>query len=210
MIRRGTAEIEGLYRATTESLFQSQRDFTFVDSRALAEARVKAGALVHGQLRWRAVILPGADTLPLAAWKNLARFVRQGGVVIALGALPANSESEFPSARVAALAREIFGEGRAGVASTQEPRSHANAAGGGGIFLPSGLDGLLPLVLDRLLPPDVKVNEARSPLRVTHRRLDESEVYFVINDSRPSVVGSVGFCRRGGRGTLESRHRATR
>jgi hypothetical protein len=193
----GTVEIEGLYRATAESLFQSQRDFTFVDSRALTEARVKAGALVHGQLRWRAVILPGADTLPLAAWKNLARFVRQGGVVIALGALPTNSESEFPSARVAALAREIFGEGGAGVAASQEPRSHANASGGGGIFLPSGLDGLLPLVLDRLLPPGVKVNEARSPLRVTHRRLDESEVYFVINDSAHAWSGRLDFAATG-------------
>ena len=120
---RATARIEGLYRAGIEDLFASQRDFTFVDSRALAEAKVEADTLVHGKLRWRVVILPGTDTLPIAAWTNVAQFVRKGGVVIALGALPANSESEFPSARVRALAREIFGDGGADGSPVQEPQS---------------------------------------------------------------------------------------
>jgi hypothetical protein len=133
------ARIESLYRAATESLFASQRDFTFIDSRALREATVESSALVHGQLRWRVVVLPGVDTMPLAAWENLARFARQGGAVIALGALPANSESDFPSARVQALAKEIFGESRAGSSTAREPQSRVNAAGGTSIYLPLGL-----------------------------------------------------------------------
>jgi hypothetical protein len=99
------ARIESIYRTAAESLFASQRDFTFVDSRAIKEAAVESSTLVHGQLRWRVVVLPSADTLPLSAWENLAKFVRQGGAVIALGALPVNSESEFPSARVQTLAK---------------------------------------------------------------------------------------------------------
>jgi len=187
------ARIESLYRAATESLFSSQRDFTFVDSRALTEAKVKSGVLVHGKLCWRAVILPGADTLPIAAWENLARFVRQGGLVIALGALPANSEAEFPSARVQALAKEIFGESPVGASAAQEPHSCANAKGGAGIFLPAGLEALLPRVLDGLMQQDVKVREARSPLRVTHRRVENREVYFIINDSDKPWAGQVEF-----------------
>ena len=155
------ARIESLYRTAAESLFVAQRDFTFIDSRALREAVVESSALVHGQLRWRVVVLPGADTLPLAAWENLAQFVRQGGAVIALGALPANSESEFPSARVQTLAKEIFGVSGTGSTLHREPQSHVNAAGGAGIFLPAGLEGLLPLVLDGLLEPDVKVAEPK-------------------------------------------------
>ena len=65
------ARIESLYRAAAESLFAAQRDFTFVDSRALTEAHAESDALVHGKLRWRVIVLPGADTLPLAAWQNL-------------------------------------------------------------------------------------------------------------------------------------------
>jgi hypothetical protein len=192
------SRIESIYRAATESLFNSQRDFTFVDSRALTEAKADSTALVHGPSRWRIVILPGADTLPFAAWQKLARFVRQGGILIALGALPANSESEFPSARVQALAKEIFGEGKDSVSPVDGPRSHVNAAGSTGIFLPLGLESLLPWVLDGLLEPDVRVAEAKSPLRVTHRHLDRSEVYFVINDSPNPWAGQLGFAATGG------------
>jgi hypothetical protein len=47
------------------------------------------------------------------------------------------------------------------------------------------------------LEPDVKVAEAKSPLRVTHRRLDEREVYFVINDSAEPWTGQVDFAASG-------------
>ena len=191
------ARIESLYRAAAESLFSCQRDFTFIDSRALAEAAVESSALVHGQLQWRVIVLPGADTMPLTAWENLARFVRQGGAVIALGALPANSESEFPSARVQELAKEIFGQSQADSSSVREPQSRVNAANGTGICLPLGLESLLPLVLDGLLERDVKVAQAKSPLRVMHRRLDNREVYFVINDSAKPWTGQVDFAATG-------------
>ncbi len=189
--------IESLYRGAAESLFASQRDFTFVDSRALTEAGVEPAMLVHGKLRWRVVVLPGVDTLPLAAWEKLAAFVRRGGAVIALGALPANSESEFPSARVETLATEMFGARASDVAAVAEPRSHANAANGLGIFLPRGLEGLLPQVVEGVLAPDVKVLAAASPVRVTHRRLDGREVYFVINDRGQPWSGEVGFSASG-------------
>ena len=148
--------------------------------------------VVHEKLRWRVVVLPGVDTLPLAAWENLVRFVRQGGIVVALGALPANSENEFPSSRVAALGREIFGE------AGREPLSRASAGGGAGVYLPSGSEGLLPLVLRGALESDVTVAETRSPLRVTHRRIEGREVYFVINDSAQPWSGDIKFAAAGG------------
>ena len=191
------ARIESLYRAAAESLFASQLDFTFIDSRAIREATVESSALVYGQLRWRVVVLPGVDTMPLSAWDNLTRFVRQGGIVITLGALPANSESEFPSAHVQVLAKEIFGGNGSDSSSVREPQTFVNAAGGAGIYLPYGLESVLPLVLDGLLEPDVKVVKAKSPLRVTHRRLDESEIYFIINDSDKPWMGQVDFAATG-------------
>jgi hypothetical protein len=203
--------IETTYRAAGDSLFNSQRDFTYVDGRALAEARAVGGQLQHGDLHWRVIVLPCADTLPLAAWENLARLVRGGGAVVALGALPRNSEAEFPSPRVQALAREIFGE------PTNEPRVSRNGAGGVGIFLATGSEGLLPHVLDGLLEPDLKVTRARSgdvepkeptlnakkssrgsaPLRLTHRRVAGQEVYFVINDGSEPWLGAISLGANG-------------
>lgn len=192
------ARVDHLFRTVVEGLFAAPRDFTVVDSRALAEATVENGALTHGALRWRVVVLPGVDTLPLAAWENLARFVHRGGVLIALGALPAHSESEFPSARVRALAGEIFGEVEG---AAHEPRAHSNPTGGVGVFLPGGAEGLLPRMLDVLLAPDVQVIGSgagrRPPLRATHRRIEGREVYFVINDRARPWSGRVEFAAAG-------------
>ena len=185
-------KIEETYRTVADSLFEAQRDFTFVDSRALSEATIQDGALMQGPRRWRVVVLPAVDTLPLSAWENLAQFVRKGGVAIALGARPANSETDFPSTQVQRLAKEIFGDAQ------PDPTVTTNSAGGAGIFVPAGAELLLPVVLKGVLAPDVKVAERKSPLRVTHRRKDDREVYFVINDGPKPWQGHVSFAAAGG------------
>ena len=177
--------IEHTWRAAADSLFAAQRDFTIMDSRALAEAKVDNGALAHGSLRWRVLVLPAADTLPKAAWDNLARFARSGGVVIALGALPANTEHDFPSAEIQALGRELFGPPETG------PSVKTHDGQGACVRLPAGSEGLLPLVLDGLLERDVTVHAARSPIRTAHRRIENQEVYFLINDSAKPWHGAV-------------------
>jgi hypothetical protein len=178
------ARIENIFKAAAESLFANQCDFTFIDSRALTEAKVESECLIHGNLRWRVVVLPGMDTLPLSAWESIARFVKSGGIAIALGALPTNSEQEFPSRRVQALAREIFCAGING-----QPIVSTNRAGGAGIYLPFGSEGLLPKVLNSVVESELKASRAQSPLRVTHRRIEDNEVYFIINDSNQSWEG---------------------
>ncbi len=112
-------------------------------------------------------------------------------MLIALGALPANSESEFPSPRVQALCREIFG------AIANEPVALANPAGGGGVFLPTTSEGLLLMALKAVLQPDVAVADSRAPLRMTHRRIDGHDVYFLINDSPRAWQGRVDFAATG-------------
>jgi hypothetical protein len=184
------AQIETLGHDVSDALYSAGRDFTYVDGRALAEAKVEGATLVHGRLCWRVVVLPGADTLPLAAWQNLAHFAQNGGIVVAVGARPANSEKEFPSRRVLKLADAIFGP------DTAEMRVTANRRGGGGILLPPSAACLLSQILDGVLEPDVSV-AARSPLRSTHRRIDGREVYFVINDSDRPWSGPVGLSASG-------------
>jgi hypothetical protein len=183
--------IDSLFHSVSESLFAAQRDFTYVDGRALGEAKIENAALVSGPLRWRVLVLPGTDTLPLAAWKNLAKFVRSGGVVISVGALPRNSEAEFPSVEVAALATKMFGS------TAKELRTEVNGAGGAGVYLPNGSEALLPMVVNSVLDGDVKVSPAKSPVRVTHRQIREREVYFVANDSAKAWSGDVTFAAQG-------------
>jgi hypothetical protein len=181
--------IEKVYRDAAESLFQSQRDFTYVDARALTEARVEGGVLRHGELERRVVVLPCADTLPMKAWENLLAFWKSGGMVIALSALPANSESEFPCERVKGIAGEMFGLAPGKVAS--------NDNGGASVFLPAGQEFLLPSMLDALVAKDVACDRG-APLRVTHRRIDDHDVYFIINDSPDKWAGPIRFAAESG------------
>jgi hypothetical protein len=185
------AEIEHTYRAAMDSLFNARRDFTIIDAQAITESTVRDGELVHGPLRWRVVVFPAVDTLPLTAWTKLAQFVHEGGVLVALDRLPANSEADFPATRVQAMAREIFGAG------SSAPRSSAASSGGGGVFLPRGSGSLLPTVLDGVLEPDLVVPAATAPLRMTHRRIEGQEIYFVINDSPKAWGGEVSFAATG-------------
>lgn len=183
-------QIERTYHGVSDVLFSANRDFAYVDSRALAEAQVQGDALAHGALRWRVVVLPAVDTLPLAAWEKLERFWRAGGVVVAVGTRPANSEHDFPAPRVAALAREMFG-------SAEGPAVVANAAGGVGIALPTGMLALLPQLLDSVLERDAYAPGPRAPVRITHRRVAGHEVYFAINDGAAPWSGAVRFPGRG-------------
>ncbi len=182
----GARQIEHVYHGVSDTLFSANRDFTYVDARALVDAKPKQDSLVHGDLRWRVVVLPCADTLPMAALKNLERFWRAGGTVIAVGARPANSEAEFPAPRVQAMARRMFGE-------NDEPSVITNAAGGAGIYLPAGMASLLPKLLDTIIERDARSDDPHSPLRITHRRIEDHDVYFAINDSAAPWNGAIHF-----------------
>lgn len=182
--------IESVFGGVSSALIDANRDFAYVDSQALREAKVANGALTHGDLRWRVLVLPAADTLPLEAWENVAEFWRQGGAVIAIGPRPTNSESEFPSPRVQAIARELFGAGDA-------PCVVTNPAGGAGILLPDGMIALAPKILDSLIERDAACTAEKAPVKITRRHIDGHEIYFAINDSEAVWEGTIRFCGQG-------------
>ncbi len=191
----GCVQREHLFNATTDLLFAHQRDFTVIDAMALDESRVENGELVHGQLRWRCIVLPGADTLPSSAWKTIKRFLQSGGMVIAIGATPANTDQSFPAREVQAWGNSVFGTDRT------MPSVHAFSSGGMAVYLPTGFENLLPSILDQALQADFTIADGKSPLRVTHRHVHGSEVFFVINDSPKTWNGSV--CIKGAQAVRE-------
>jgi len=182
--------VENVFNAVGSALYEADRDFRYVDARALREANVKDGAMRHGDLRWRVLVLPAADTLPLDAWKNVERFWRKGGAVIAVGARPANSESAWPSKRVQEIGNEVFGKG-------EGPSVVTNAEGGAGVLLPTGMVSLVPRMIDALLERDAACADAKAPVKITHRRVEDHDVYFAINDSAAAWSGDLCFCGSG-------------
>ena len=182
--------VRDTFSTVSDTLFVDRRDFTYIDSRTLAEAKVAGDTLRYNGLEWRVLVLPAVDTLPLAAWQNVRRFWLAGGAVVAVGSLPANSEADFPSASVAKIAKEVFGD-------TTAPAACANANGGVGIYLPPGEEQKVTSALDAVLGHDVTVADRQSPIRATHRRIDGKEVFFVINDSDKAWAGDLTLAAAG-------------
>ncbi|NLX96688.1 MAG: hypothetical protein GXY83_10975 [Rhodopirellula sp.] len=182
-------QVDSAYRTAIDTLYAAGRDFTFIDARTLIEGNVADGAISFNGMSWRVLVLPCVDTLPMAAWDNLAKFVRDGGIAVALTARPANSQSQFPSPRVQALAEELMGS---------DPGASVRAVGKGAcVWLPPGTESLLPVMLDRTLQKDVRPSDPASAIRYTHRRIDEQEVYFLINDCGSPWKGQVSFSAQG-------------
>ncbi|MFJ9889431.1 glycosyl hydrolase [Streptomyces sp. NPDC091287] len=93
-----TAAVEQLDRdftAAVHALEDRQVDFDLLDEGALdddpalrATARPEGPRLVVGRQEYRVVLLPPTRTLALGTVETLRRFVRGGGTVVAVGALP--------------------------------------------------------------------------------------------------------------------------
>lgn len=181
--------IEQAYTGVLGALFAAGRDVTILDAQALAACTIDRSDLVHGRLRWKVLVLPGVETLPAAAWERLEAFHQAGGTIISLALRPANSDREVPAPAVVQAAQRWLGD-------DSGPVFHRGAGAGTGVFLPPGMESLLPGLLDRILEPDVRV-PAGAPLRVTHRRVEDHEVYFVINDSPARFQGRVTVAAEG-------------
>jgi hypothetical protein len=178
-------------RQVDELLYSSRREFSYLDSRTLSEAAAADGELRRRDLAWSVIVLPDTDTLPAAAWENLVRFWEAGGAVIAAGALPRNSEQDFPSPVAERCGRLIFGSGAA--AAPAAAAWAASRKGGIGVYLPPSRVAELPAVLGLLLGPDLQVDGPVAPLRSARRAINGRDVYFLINDSPDPWQGSVTF-----------------
>jgi hypothetical protein len=175
--------VETLYNQALDRLYRARRDPTILDARALIEAEVEGDSLRLRDHRWRVVVLPGVDTLPAAAWAKLATFAEAGGVVVAIGERPRNSDSRFPDPTVVGIGEALFGpESAVDLAS-----AGTTAAGGGGLFLPDASAVLLPAAIDAVLAADVAAAPS-SPIRATHRRIGDEDVYLIANDSNETVA----------------------
>lgn len=183
--------IESIFNQVSNSLYEANRDFLYIDTPTLLESSLQGDSFVYNALRWRILILPGVDTLPLEAWEKIERFWENGGIVISLGLLPQNSDRDFPSPDVIKLRHKLFGK-------EEKMSIKSNEKNGVAVFLPFGAISLLPALLDRLLERDVELKEPNTSLRVTHRQIKGYEVYFIINDSDKACRQALSFRGKGG------------
>lgn len=145
-------------------------DFDFFDDAALMKVgRVEKDTLILGSNRYRVVVLPGVNRIPIETLRKLEEFVKGGGVLIATRRLPALAPGLQATESEQEQVREIVGRLFDGPSAPAHFVRDEN--------------GRLGTTLAGLLQPDMLLSPAVPEIGFIHRRVREAEIYFVANTS---------------------------
>ena len=205
------------YMDLGETLFRDLRvDYTYLHPEVLAgRCAVEGRKLILNnpinREEYSVLVVPGGDTLSVAAARKIQEFYSKGGTVIATSKLATQSAEFGQDAAVRQAMSEVFGleedsptHAEARSDSDGEKIQHAlrflnrNAAGGRAYFLPRPDVLQIRGVLAEALPVrDVEIQEGLWPLErgeaydgaltYLHKVKDGRDIYFFANSSRRTV-----------------------
>ena len=152
------------------TILDSGYGFDFFDDEVLMKTgRVEQSRLVLGSSRYRIVVLPGVERIPLETMRKLEEFVRGGGIVIATRRrpemVPGLKATPAEQSELHEIVKRLF-EGPSAKAYFVE-------------------DEKQPLLrkLASSLPPDLSLNPAVPEIGFVHRHATDADIYFIANTS---------------------------
>jgi len=167
-------EIEQLFRNTARLLFHDRWEYNIIDTKAIEDSKVERGQLVHGDLRWKLLILPNVSTLSMSAFEKLHEFVKSGGFLIAIGQTPVNSTTNFPDKKITTITEKLFKfKNVKRVNDWREIRYDR--------------------FLENWLTKDIVVKNEKLPVCFTHRIVSDKHVYFVYNNSDKAIDSQISL-----------------
>jgi hypothetical protein len=155
-------------------------NFDFIDDDVLRQiGGVDNGALLLGPNRYRAVVLPNVERIPLETYRMFHDFVRSGGRLIATRRQPVLAPgflaTESDHAEIRALSRALFSS------SSKSSR-----------FVEDEKTQLTPALRD-MLSPDVVLSSEISEIGFVHRKTGDAEIYFLANSSNARQITKASF-----------------
>jgi hypothetical protein len=150
------------------AILDSGYNFDFFDDEILLKhGRVEQDNLVLGAARYRVVVLPNVERIPLETMRKLEQFARNGGIVIATRRLP----SIVPGMKATDAEQAELREFTNRLFKADSARGH---------FVENEKDQL-GRKLTALLQPDMSLNVQVPEIGFVHRRTRDADVYFVAN-----------------------------
>jgi len=152
------------------TILDSGYGFDFFDDDVLMKmGRIEENKLAVGSSRYRVVVLPAVEHIPLETMRKLEEFARAGGIVIATRRLPAIvpgfKATKAEQSELNEIVKRLF-----------------EGASAKGYFVE---DEKQPLVqkLKSLLQPDMSLEASAPEIGFVHRRTNDAEIYFIANTS---------------------------
>ena len=152
------------------TILDSGYGFDFFDDDVLKKTgRIEQDKLVLGSSRYRVVVLPAVERIPLETMRKLEEFVRGGGIVIATRRLPeivpGLKATDADQSELHQIVHRLFETSSANAQFIEdEKQSFARK-------------------LASLLQPDMSLNAAVPEIGFIHRRTSDADIYFVANTS---------------------------
>lgn len=156
----------------------------FFDDEALNRlGRIEGNDMAMGVNRYKAVILPNVERIPLATLQRLEAFVDQGGVVIATRRIPDLAPGFKASADERSRIRQI--------SARLFERANAKA------HLVHDEKGALGAKLASLVRPDVAFSQPGTDIGFIHRSTESAEIYFIANTTNSTRSFNAEFRVKG-------------
>lgn len=163
------------------SLLSSGFSFDFCDDRFLATACLEGDMLRIGENRYRAVVLPGVEAMPVESARLLHQFVRAGGVVISSRRLPERAPGFLAGTAEHEEVRRLMAP------STEKTFP-------GHVLLVDSDESVGP-VLGGLIVPDLNspTPGGLGALGFIHRETPGADIYFLANTGNVPYERAIAF-----------------
>ncbi len=167
-------------------IFESGYNLDFFDDGALEQrGRVDKNELALGPNKYRVVVLPNVERIPLTTLKKLDEFVQNGGILIATKRLPdiapGFKTTEAERAELRAVAQRLFVGPNAKAHFVKDENAE------------------LGTTLKRLLTPDLALSPAAPDVAFVRRKTADADIYFVVNTSNQTQRLAATFREARGR-----------
>jgi len=151
------------------AIFEAGYNLDFFDDDSFKQiGRVEGGTLVLGRNKYRVIILPGVESIPLQTYQKFEEFVRGGGILVATKGFPKNAPgftaTQQDSAQVTQISNRLFADSKTAHLVSDEGRE-------------------LGPVLNKLFQPDIGFSTAVPEVGFIHRKTSDADIYFVANTS---------------------------
>ncbi|MDQ6788365.1 MAG: glycoside hydrolase [Acidobacteriota bacterium] len=173
------AERELVGEKIMPAIFEAGYNLDFFDDEMLKTiGKVEGDNLDLGASKYRAVVLPGIERMPLESLRKLDEFVKNGGILIASRrkpeVTPGYKTTEHEQNEFNEITKRLFGSTNANVKFVQADEEVGNT-------------------LKTLLQPDVSISPAVKDFGFVHRQTADAEIYFVANTTNQKQTVNITF-----------------